>query len=107
MMPSPRELPPKVEVERRRPASAGAEANRANATEYASSCFAGARAFMDLRIVSPWRSCRSWRYDTKTMVNVPCSGVALDPAGSRTKTTVPVPTSPRYFPELLVILNLN
>ncbi len=29
--------------------------------------------------------------DTKTIVNVPCSGLALVPAGSRTKTTVPVP----------------
>lgn len=29
--------------------------------------------------------------DTKTIVNVPCSVVALVPAGSRTKTTVPVP----------------
>jgi hypothetical protein len=29
--------------------------------------------------------------DTTTIVNVPCSGLALVPAGSRTKTTVPVP----------------
>lgn len=36
------------------------------------------------------RSVRT-HYDTKTIVNVPCSGVALVPAGSRTKTTVPVP----------------
>ena len=29
--------------------------------------------------------------ETKTILNVPCSGLALVPAGSRTKTTVPVP----------------